>query len=192
MDDTDEKIRRWFVPLSRRDTTLGAAARDLATIGLVQQDVPFVVQLVENPRYDLPGFDVFHGATTLQTHDYIHMVLGRGLLPKDESFVIGFTMGSTDRVSTTEEELYAIFAKYLYPKDYRRTDDDLRVFRDAVKLGFISACRSLATIDFGRYIDWPLGAIRDDLGLEEDLLRAYYAIEKRRFPQAFESQRLLA
>jgi hypothetical protein len=192
MDDIDEKIRRWFVPLSRRDMTLGAAARALATIGLVQQDVPFVVQLVENPRYDLPGFDVFHGATTLQTHDYIHIVLGRGLLPKDESFVIGFTMGSTDRVSTTEEELYAIFAKYLYPKDYRRTDDDLRVFRDAVKLGFISACRSLATIDFGRYVDWTLGAIRDDLGLEEDLLRAYYAIEKRRFPEAFESQRLLA
>jgi hypothetical protein len=190
--DTDEKIRRWFFPLSRRDTTLGAAARDLEAIGVAQADVPFVVQLVENPRYDLPGFDVFHGATTLQTHDYIHIVLGRGLLPKDESFVIGFTMGSTDRVSTTEEQLYAILSKYLYPKDYRRTDDDLRVFRDAVKLGYISACRSLATVDFGPYLDWTLGAIRDDLGLEEDLLRAYYAIEKRRFPQAFESQRLLA
>ena len=151
-------------------------------IGDAQAELPFVVQLVENPRYDLPGFDVFRGATSLQTHDYIHIVLGRGLLPKDESFVIGFTMGSTDRVSTTEEQLYAIFSKYLYPKDYRRTDDDLRVFRDAVKLGYVSACRSLATIDFAPYLDWPLGAIRDDLGLGGPPCRAYYAIEKRRFP----------
>src|SRR5690242_17976449 len=108
--DIDERIRRWFVPLSCRDTTLGAAARELAAIGNAQGEVPFVVQLVENPRYDIPGFDVFHGATTLKTHDYIHIVLGRGLLPKDESFVIGFTMGSTDRVSTTEERLYAFFS----------------------------------------------------------------------------------
>jgi hypothetical protein len=120
------------------------------------------------------------------------MILGRGLLPKDESFVIGFTMGTTDRVSTTEETLYAIFAKYLYPKEYRRTDDDLRVFRDAVKLGFVSECRSLASVDYVRYLDWPLGDIRRDLNLEEDLLRAYYAIEGRRYPHAFESQRLLS
>jgi hypothetical protein len=70
--DIDEQIRRWLVPLSRRDTTLAEAARELAAIGLAQADVPFIVQLVENPKYDLPGFDVFHGATTLQTHDYIH------------------------------------------------------------------------------------------------------------------------
>jgi hypothetical protein len=189
--DGDERIRGWFVPLSRRDVTLGAAARGLAAIGIAQDDVPFVVKLVENPRYDLPGFDFFHGATTLRAHDYIHIVLGRGLLPKDESFVIGFTMGSTDRVSTTEEHLYAIFSKYLYPKAYRSTDDDIRVFRDAAKLGFVSDCRSLATVDFDRYLDWPLGAVRGDLGIEEDLLRAYYAIEKRRFPHALESQRLL-
>jgi hypothetical protein len=47
------------------------------------------------------------------------------------------------------------------------------VFRDAVKLGFVSDCRSLASVDYGRYLDWPLGDIRRDLNLEEDLLRAY-------------------
>jgi hypothetical protein len=189
--NTDGQIRSWFIPLSCREKTLGAAARELEAIGVRQEDVPFLVQLVENPRYDLPGFDVFHGATTLQTHDYIHMVLGRGLLPKDESFVIGFTMGTTDRVSTTEETLYAIFAKYLYPKDYRRTDDDLRVFRDAVKLG----SSRLPIARHGRLRPLPRLAARDirrDLNLEADLLRAYYAIEGRRYPHAFESQRLLS
>ena len=36
---------------------------------------------------------------------------------KDEAFVIGFTMGSTNRVSTTEEKLYSFFAKYSLPQD---------------------------------------------------------------------------
>lgn len=38
---------------------------------------------------------------------------------------------------------------------------------------------------------WELGDIRRELGIEEDLLRAYYAIEKRRYPEAMDSQRLL-
>jgi hypothetical protein len=189
--DRNEQIRRWIVPLSDGERTLRDAAEELAAIGITQQDVPFLVQLVENPAFDLPGIEVFHGATTLQTHDYIHMVLGRGLLPKDESFVIGFTMGSTDQVSTTEERLYGFFSKYVYPRDYRRSDEDVRVFKDAVKLGFVSNCRPLATVDFARYLDWPLGRIRRELEVEEDLLRAYYAIEARRFPAAPESQRLL-
>jgi hypothetical protein len=40
-------------------------------------------------------------------------------------------------------------------------------------------------------LDRPLGRIRASIGLEEDLLRAYYAIEARRYPTSVESQRLL-
>ena len=121
-----------------------------------------------------------------------HGPSGRYETWKDEAFVLGFTMGSTDRVSTTEEKLFAFFTKHLYPKAYRFSDDDLRVFRDAVKLGFISACQSLAGVNYRQYLDWPIAKIRAELGIEEDLLRAYYAIERRRFPGAPESQRLLA
>lgn len=191
MDADVDRIRRWCIPLSQRDVTLGAAARELAEIGIAQAEVPLVVQLVENPRYDLPGFDVFHGATSLRSHDYIHIVLGRGLLAKDEAFVVGFTMGSTGRVSTTEEHLYAWVSKYLYPPHYRFTDDDLRVFRDGVRLGFVSGCRSLASVDFEPLLEHALGAIRDALEIDDALLRAYYAIERRRNPHCPESQRLL-
>ena len=156
-----------------------------------QEDVPYIIQMVENPRFDLPGFDVFHGATDLETHEYLHILLGRGIRPKDEAFVIGFTMGSTDRVSTTEERLFSFFTKYLYPKNYRFTESDLRVFRDATKLGFISDCEPLHQIDIKPHLDCPLQELRAELRVEEDLLRAYYAIEKRRFPDSFESQRLL-
>src|SRR5262245_56769531 len=95
--DTERKVREWFVPLACGDRTLGEARRTLAEIGLAQSEVPYMVRLVENPRFDLPLVDSFHGATSLDTHDCIHILLGRGLLPKDEAFVIGFSMGSTGR-----------------------------------------------------------------------------------------------
>lgn len=186
-----QAVRDWFVPLSRTGTTLREANRSLNGVRVRQEDVPWIVQIVENPAFDIPLLDVFHGATTLETHDYLHITLGRGLLPKDEAFVIGFTMGSTDKVGGTEEALYGLFAKYVYPRAYRFTDEDMRVFKDAVRLGFVSDCGSLGTADFARYLDCPLEEVRAALGIETPLLRAYYAIEKRRYPASYESQRLL-
>jgi hypothetical protein len=187
----EDQINRWFIPLSSQEQTLRCAYEELQSFGMKQDDVPYIIQMVENPKFDLPGFDIFHGATNLETHDYLHILLGRGIRPKDEAFVIGFTMGSTDRVSTTEERLFSFFTKYLYPKNYRFTEDDLRVFRDATKLGFISDCEPLHQVDYTPYLDWPLSQVRENLSIEEDLLRAYYAIEKRRFPDSLESRRLL-
>lgn len=185
-------VRDWFVPLSRGEVTLREADASLDAVRNKPEDVPFLVRLVENPALDLPFLDVFHGATDLPTHDYIHLVLGRGLLAKDEAFVIGFTMGTTDQVGRGEEFLYGVFSKYLYPRQYRFTDEDLRVFRDAVRLGFISDCDpKLCSTDFARFLDTPLERIRQALGIETDLLRAYYAIEKRRYPASRESARLL-
>jgi hypothetical protein len=183
--------REWHVPLSAAGRTLGEAYRSLGASGLEQREVPLVVQLVENPRFDLPGIEIFSGAADLRTHDYIHILLGRGLLPKDEAFVLGFTMGSSNRVGVLEERLYTLIARYLYPTNYRFDDADVQVYGDAVRLGYVSDCRSLAEVDFEPLLERPLGAIRRELGIEEDLLRAYYAIERRRYPQAAESQRLL-
>ena len=187
-----DSVRDWFVPVSHRRMTLREADASLDAVRMAPEEVPFLVRLVENPGLDLPLLDVFHGAPDLPTHDYLHIVLGRGLLAKDEAFVIGFTMGATDQVGRGEEFLYGVFAKYFYPKQYRFTDEDLRVFRDAVRLGFISDCDPrLCSTDFERFLDTPLEGIRDTLGIETDLLRAYYAIEKRRFPGSRESARLL-
>jgi hypothetical protein len=171
--------------------TLREANASLDAVRASQDDIPFLVQMVENPAFDIPLLDIFHGATRLETHDFLHIVLGRGLLPKDEAFTIGFTMGSTDKVGSTEEFLYGIFAKYFYPRSYRFTSEDMRVFRDAVRLGFVSDCRSLAEADFAGYLDKTLDEVRAALGVEKSLLSAYYAIEKRRYPESFESQRLL-
>jgi hypothetical protein len=77
---------------------------------------------------------MFNGATSFDTHDPIHILLGRGLLAADEAFVIGFTMGSTNRVTTIDEKVYSFFAKHLFPKSYKFDDQALSIFCDAVKL----------------------------------------------------------
>ena len=183
--------RKWHVPLSHDKTTLSAAYASLRAIALKQRDVPLLVQLVENPRFDLPGVEIFSGATNLRTHDYLHIVLGRGLLPKDEAFVLGFTMGSTNRVGSVEETLFTLIARYLYPKSYRFDDEDVAVYKDAVRLGYISDCKPLAEIRFGPMLDWSLQRIRKAVGVEEDLLHAYYSVEAKRYPKSVESRRLL-
>lgn len=194
MPDTEKQLcaKSWHIRLSDDDKILGECFDHLKSFGLSQDDVPLVVKLVENPKYDwLPGFDIFNGATDIHQHDYIHIVLGRGLMVKDEAFVLGFTAGSTNRVSSTEENLYSFFTKYVYPKDYKFTDDDIHVYKDAVKLGFISDCQPLDKIDFESMRHMKISDVRKEIGLEEDLLRAYYRIEQTRYPDAVECQRNL-
>lgn len=170
---------------------LGEARDRLQRVGAKPQAVPLMVQLVENPKYRIPGFTLFHGAVDLWQHDCIHIVLGRGLLEMDEAFTIGFTMGTTNKVSTTEERLFSLVSRYLYPRVYQFGDDEIEVFRHAVRLGYISACRPLDRVDFREYLDCTLDSIRTELGLESDLLRAYYRIEKERYPHSLASARLL-
>ncbi|MHC4994903.1 MAG: hypothetical protein ACYTGQ_07605 [Planctomycetota bacterium] len=191
MQNVQDQVQRWHTPLSDRRATLRSALDSLSGFALEQSDIPTIVQFVENPRFEAMGLGVFHGAADLHTHDCIHILLGRGLLAKDEAFVIGFTMGSTKLVTTTEQKLYTFFAKRLYPGVFRFTDDDARVFKDATKLGGVSDCAPLPDADYEPLMDLPLPEARRELGIEEDLLRAYYHIEKRRYPNAPESQRLL-
>ena len=170
---------------------LGDVYEELKSIGVNQKDIPLLIQWVENPKYDLPGLDIFHGATDLRTHDLIHILWGRGLLAKDEAFVIGFTMGSSNRVSSTEEWLYTLFSKHLYPDPYRFSDSDIQVFKDAVRLGYVSDCQPLAGVDYESLMSLTIADARERIGIEEPLLRAYYAIEKKRYPDIVESMRLL-
>ncbi len=112
-------------------------------------------------------------------------------MAKDEAFVIGFTMGSSNRVSSTEEKLYALAAKYLYPGPYKFNDEDIQIFKDAVRLGYISDCDDLADVDYSQYMQWNVDDVRRLLHIETDLLLAYYRIEQKRHPADRASRRLL-
>ena len=117
--------------------------------------------------------------------------MGRGLLPEDEAFTIGFTMGSTKRVSRLEEWLFGLMARHVYPQPYTFDANAVRIFCDAVRLGGISNCQPLDRISLDHNPDATLDQLRAQVGLETDLLEAYYTIEKQRYPSAVASQRLL-
>lgn len=184
-------FRTWHLPLAHDQLTLEQALDSMAQVGENPQAVPLMVQLVENPRYRVPGIDLFHGRVELQQHDAIHVLLGRGLLNKDEGFTIGFTMGSSRKVSTVEEELFVTIASNLYPEPYRFNADDIAVFRDALRLAYIMDCKSLENIDFRALTKFKLDDIRSRLGINIPLLRDYYALEKARYPECPASRRLL-
>ncbi len=184
-------LANFLVPLAEDQITLRQAYARLMEVGNPPTDVPLIIRICENPKYHYGGFGFFKGRITLEQHDYAHIILGRGLTLMDEAFVIGFTMGSSDRVTTTEERLFAFIASKVYPKPYRFTEDGTRVFRDAVHLGYVSACEPVEAIDFTPLLDLPLAETRRRIGLEPDLLQAYYELEARRFPDSSASLRLV-
>ncbi len=186
-----EFLKTWITPLDDDRKTLREAYESLMSVGNSQDEVPFIVQLAENPKFHLGGLGFFKGRVTLEQHDYIHILLGRGLTLMDEAFVLGFTMGSTDRVSTQESNLFSIINQFLYPKPYRFSNEGAQVFKDAIALAYVSDCVPLESVDFHPLLDLPLREVREAVGLEVDLLKAYFRIEAKRYPQCAASQRLL-
>ncbi len=186
-----EGLAGFLLPLSDTTTTLREAYRQLMAVGTPSTDVPLIVRIAENPNYHYGGLGFFKGRISLEQHDYAHIILGRGLTLMDEAFVIGFTMGSSDKVSTFEEKLFAFLASRIYPKPYRFSRDGVRVYRDGVHLGYVSACQSIEDIDFTPMLDLPLGEVRQAIGLETGLLEAYYEVEAKRFPNSRASRRLV-
>ncbi|NRA23707.1 MAG: hypothetical protein HRU08_04370 [Oleispira sp.] len=183
-----ENYRNWFVPFENDRISLRQGLASLAAVGAPAEDIPFIVRLLENPE----GLGLLSGSVSLHQHDCIHLVLGRGLLPKDEAFIIGFTMGSSKGISSWEERIFSWISNHFYPQIYRFNQQDLEVFKDALHLAQVCRCKAFDTVDFDQYLDESLADIRKFLGLEDELIKSYYRLEKKRYPQAKESQRLLS
>jgi hypothetical protein len=183
--------KSWHLPISQNHVVLREALADMHLHSHGQGAIPLIIQLVENPRFRLPGLELFHGSVDLDDHDCIHILLGRGMLPKDEAFVIGFTMGSTGQVGSWEEKLYSLISQYLYPDVYKFKKDDLEIFRDGLHLGMVCRSDPLDKTDFTPLMDKTLEDVRNRLGIDTTLLKAYYALEAKRYPYAQESIRLL-
>ena len=94
-------------------------------------DIPWLVWLMENPKSPLH----LHGASNLNDHDYVHVLLNKGQANNDEAFVIGFTMGNDDRTKSWEAKLYKFISRWLYPKAERFTKNQLKIFDSGFKYG---------------------------------------------------------
>ena len=184
-------LQTFHLPLAEGAVTLREGLRRLVKVGNSQGEVPLVVRLMENPAFDVPPLSMFRGRVDLEHHDCIHLLLGRGTTLVDEAFTIGFTMGSTKRMSTSATDLFAAVAERLYPKAYRFPPAAVRVFRDAVHLAAVSNCRRLDAVDVGSVMYMGLREIRLRLGVEEELLMAYYRLEAARNPEIAGSRRLV-
>ncbi len=185
-------LKTFIIPLHDGQVTLREGMARLMAIGNPQSEVPWIVRIMENPVFDVPPLSMFRGRVTLEQHDCIHLLLGRGTTLMDEAFTIGFTMGSTKRMSTAALELFGKVAGRLYPKAYRFPPAAVQVFHDAVHLASISGCEPLDHADFLALMDLPLREIRRRLGVEENLLQTYYELEATRNPGISACRRLVA
>jgi hypothetical protein len=178
----------WHHPLSRGSSLLYNVLDEMSDFKLSPKDVPLIIKLVENPSYRTSK--VFTGAVSLFSHDCIHVLLGRGLLAKDEAFVIGYTMGSAKKMRRWRRNLFMWVCKYLYPEGYKFGEEERFVFYSGVVAG--GKCPTdLSGVDFSKLSDYTIQGIREKLGIDKKLLKCYYCFEKQCFPKSLESQRLL-
>jgi len=182
-----ELAAKWHHPLSKVNNLLGNVLSSMEEFKLVQEEVPLIIKLTENPKYKTSK--LFTGAVDLFTHDCIHVLLGRGLLPKDEAFVIGYTMGSSKKMKRWRRNLFMFVCKYLYPEGYKFSEEERYIFYSGVMLGN-NCATDLTSVDFNELVNYKIQAIREKLGIDKSSLRCYYCLEKSLFSD-LESQRLL-
>jgi len=187
----DEKIKaaeEWHSPLSCRKKKLKNVLSTLGPFKLQQSDVPLMIRLIENPDFNF--LNLFPGRVSLSNHDCIHVILGRGLLPKDEAFVIGYTMGSTKKMTKFKKWLFLFFVKHLYPKTYSFTNEEVETYNYGLIAG--TKCPTdLSKANFRWWGGWTIHDIRRKLGVDTNFLKIIYRLEKNKYLNSKESQRLL-
>jgi hypothetical protein len=178
----------WHIPLGSQ-LKLNFALAGMSEWRLEAKDVPFFIRLFENPSSPFCEFGIMPGCVNLFTHDCIHAILSRGILPKDEAFVIGYTMGSTKKLGWLREKIFLFIARWLYPEGYKFHREEREVFRVGVMAGL--KCKyDLTRVDFKKMLNHKLPYVRKRLGMDSKLLQLCYLLEKRAYPNSVESQRL--
>ncbi|MFM1996842.1 MAG: hypothetical protein RLZZ111_1229 [Planctomycetota bacterium] len=176
--------REWFPGLDNDDRSLREVLAELPAAP--PSAIPWVVRLFENPR----GWLRLHGAVDLAHHDMIHVLLGRGLLDQDEAFVIGYTMGSTKKVSWVERLVFKLVVAAVYPKPYRMPWRTLAAYDLGLEAGRRSSVTNLHLAVGEQWLDRPLGEVRRALGIDTAVLRDCYARERALLPDTPASRRL--
>ena len=148
--------------------------------------IPWQVRVLENPASPF----AFPGAISLQRHDVIHALLGRGLSNQDEAFVIGYTMGAASKLRGWQFAIFRFVATTLYPKPYRFKANDLISFDLGFAQGQQCKTRDLHDVPLETYRDRTLAQLRHDLGIDVLALHAAYRAEAVYLPQTQASRRL--
>jgi len=87
--------------------------------------IPFMIWLMENPMSPF----CLHGSASLRDHDAVHVLLECDQSNDSEAFVIGFTMGTDDRIKSWEVTLFKFISRYLYPEENKFTKEQIQIFQ---------------------------------------------------------------
>ncbi|MEO1492316.1 MAG: hypothetical protein AAFV19_09220 [Pseudomonadota bacterium] len=152
-------------------------------------DVPEIVRKYENPESP----DRLPGAISLDRHDCLHTILGRGLHVQDEAFIIGVTMGSASDITSDIVEEFIRISTTDYPEAWRFQPEHIASYRLGV--GFAEDMLANTDLHFTPWEEPPLfdttvGEIRRDLGLVKAEMRAYFRAEEILVPGTRATRRL--
>ncbi|HAA10347.1 MAG TPA: hypothetical protein DCE41_01110 [Cytophagales bacterium] len=136
-----------------------------------QNDIPWQVKWVENPAY----WCSLKGSVDLFSHDCIHILLGIGNRPEEETFVIGMTMGSHPKLGKWEINIYRILSQYFYPKEYKFTRQHLDMYDIGISTARAMGIMNLSTMDFRKCKGWNLGDLRKEIKVNVNTLKDIYS-----------------
>ncbi len=174
---------RWYPGLETDQLTVGEVLNTLP--GFAADDVPAIVRAFENPVSPLK----LPGACTLEQHDVLHVLLGRGLVDQDEAFVLGFTAVSDPGFSEQDMEKYKL-AFSLYPEPYCIRGCDLLAFDLGVESARRMHVKNLVDLDVTAVRLLTIGHVRDELGIDKQTLYEMFARERQLIPDTPWSYRL--
>ncbi|MBI1275638.1 hypothetical protein GC177_06675 [bacterium] len=148
--------------------------------------INFFVWLFENPKSPI----AMKGAISLERHDCVHILLGRGLLPQDEAFVIGYTMGTAKNISRFEARLFKLITNKIYPNPYRFSADNLVAYNMGLRLGKLNPVGKIYDMALETMKHKRIDELRALCGIDAEALRRVYAAEQVMIPGSKESERL--
>jgi hypothetical protein len=180
----------WHIPFHEDAISLQAAL-DSVPPATAMLEMPLMLRLQRDPVLSFLGQLVFRAGLDQHQHDCIHVLLGRGLLAMDQAFALGFTLGSSKKGSMPEHKLHGEVGRHFYKNTALFGETESVVFKDGIKLAYLSFCAPLDRFNFKPWHNHPLRQVREAIGLEPELFQAYFAVEKHRFPHSVASQRLL-
>ncbi len=176
---------QWFPGFDTGHLKLGYVKSTLPAID--SNDLPGIIRFIENPGYPTS----FPGAITLDRHDCMHVLLGRGLLLQDEAFVIGYTMGAAKDTNWLYRQLFKLIARFLYRKPYRFDKEHMRVFDLAFLYAREHACAELHEVPLEQMLEHKIDEVRAKLGIRTESLMKLYREEVILLPGTKASRRLL-
>lgn len=127
-----------------------------------QSDIPFIIRLLENPTSPV----ALPGKISLHNHDCLHIILGIGVSPQEEAFIIGFTMGNDDRTKQWHVKLFKFFSRFIYPAKYQFTSQELDIFNQGFEYGKKLRFRNLNQLNFEWFYDLAIQDIRAYFGVD--------------------------